>query len=166
MILLRRFLLFQAFLLWQGGFLFYAAVVVPIGTEVLNDATLQGLVTQKVTVVLNNFGWAWSAIFLWDACFAKDPSRWRRYWRLIGGAICALLLAVLYWIHSELDAHIDMTLERVRGRPSFRNWHIAYLWVSTAHWAIATVLAALTLRAWRAADRTIPATISPTKDRA
>jgi hypothetical protein len=34
---LRRFLALAALLDWQGGFLFYAAVVIPIGLDVLKD---------------------------------------------------------------------------------------------------------------------------------
>ena len=166
MILLRRFLVFQAFLLWQGGFLFYAAVVVPVGTNFLQSAALQGMITQRVTHWLNIFGTVWVVLFAWDAFVAIDPSDWQRRLRQSGVGVCLVLLAVLCWLHCELDAHIDFDLERVTDKRSFRNWHIAYLWVSTAHWVIATVLAALTLRAWRAADRTIPATISPTKDQA
>ena len=36
----RRFLVFQTLLLWQGGFLFYTAVVVTIGTQVLGIGKL------------------------------------------------------------------------------------------------------------------------------
>ena len=46
---LRRFLVVQALLLWQGGFLFYAAFVVPAGTEVLGSAAAQGAITVRAT---------------------------------------------------------------------------------------------------------------------
>ena len=42
---------------------------------------------------------------------------------------------------------------RVLNRPVFRFWHKTYLWVSTAQWVAAVLLAALTLAAWRAEDR-------------
>ena len=42
-------------MLWQGGFLFYAAVVVPTGTEVLGSFE-QGRVTRHVTDWLNGIG--------------------------------------------------------------------------------------------------------------
>lgn len=52
----RTFLLFQAWLAWQGGFFFYAAVVVPIGSDVLGSPITQGFVTQEVTRWLNILG--------------------------------------------------------------------------------------------------------------
>jgi len=164
MILLRRFLVFQAFLLWQGGFLFYAAVVVPIGTDFLQSATMQGMITQRVTFWINLFGLVWVVLFAWDALTAQDPSKRRRRLHLVGVGICLGLLGVLSWLHSELDALIDFELERVTDKRLFRIWHIAYLWVSTAHWLIANVLAASTLRGWRAADHTILPRTLPTKD--
>ena len=53
--LLRRFLVVQALLFWQGGFLFYAAVVVPTGTDVLGSIG-QGRVTRHVTDWMNVIG--------------------------------------------------------------------------------------------------------------
>ena len=150
---LRRFLVVQALLLWQGGFLFYAAVVVPVGTEFLQSATLQGLITQKVTNWMNLFGAVWAAAFAWDVLAAADPVRRRRLARWVGWAGCVGLLGLLAWLHAELDALIDLEAERVRNKTAFKHWHIAYLWVVTGHWLIALVLAWLTLRAWRAEDQ-------------
>ena len=45
----RRLLLLIGLMFWQGGFLFYAAVVVPVGTRVLGSETEQGFITQSVT---------------------------------------------------------------------------------------------------------------------
>ena len=55
-ILLRRLLVLAAFAFWQGGFTFYAAVVVPVGTEVLGSSMEQGSITRRVTVYLNMAG--------------------------------------------------------------------------------------------------------------
>ena len=53
---LRRFLVLQSLLLWQGGFLFYAAFVVPAGTEVLGSSAAQGVITTRVVDALNVCG--------------------------------------------------------------------------------------------------------------
>ena len=53
---LRRFAVVQLLLLWQGGFLFYAACVVPAGTRALGSAAAQGAVTARVTDALNVVG--------------------------------------------------------------------------------------------------------------
>jgi hypothetical protein len=150
---LRRFLVFQAFLLWQGGFLFYTAVVVPIGTDVLGSPLVQGLITRRVTDYLNLFGAVWAVLFIWDVAAARDPDRRRRLARWLGWAGAVVLLAALAWLHTELDALIDLERERLHDRQAFKYIHIAYLWVSTTHWAVGLVLAWLTLRAWRAADQ-------------
>jgi hypothetical protein len=149
---LRRFLVFQLFLLWQGGFLFYTAVVVPIGTEVLGSPLVQGLVTRRVTDWLNLFGAVWALVLAWDVVACRDPDRRRRLARWLGWAGCVLLLGALAWLHAEMDALIDLEEEKLRDRRTFRNIHIGYLWVSTAHWALGLALAWMTLRAWRAED--------------
>jgi hypothetical protein len=41
-----------ALFFWQGGFTFYASVVVPIGQEVFGPLR-QGFLTRQVTVYLN-----------------------------------------------------------------------------------------------------------------
>lgn len=144
----RRFLVFQAFLLWQGGFLFYTAVVVPIGTEVLGSAATQGFITQRVTEWLNLFGVVWAVLFAWDVVADPDPTRRRRQARGIGCAVVVGLLAALAWLHRDMDAFLDPVEETIRDRRTFRTIHIVYLWVSTAHWVLGLVLAWLTLRAW------------------
>ncbi len=148
----RRFLVFQAFLLWQGGFLFYASVVVPIGTDQLGSSMDQGLITQRVTNWLNLFGAVWAVLFAWDAAAARDPARWRRLARLLGWAGCVVLLGLLAWLHLELDRLLGPDVEY--DRRLFRRTHMVYLWVTTGHWLIALALAWLTLRAWAGEDGT------------
>ena len=72
----RRFVVLHAFLLWQGGFVVYGGVVVPVGAEVLGSDRLQGFVTQQVTGWLNLFGVAWCAALAWD-CYAVRGDRLR-----------------------------------------------------------------------------------------
>jgi hypothetical protein len=150
MLALRRFLVFQAFLLWQGGFLFYAAVVVPIGTELLGSPLLQGHITQQVTHWMNGFGTAWAIVFAWDVFATRDPKRRRKTSRWLGWTACVGLLAGLVLLHREMDAVLSHYEEP--AYPVFRQFHIAYLWFSTFHWLIALVLAWQTLAAWRAED--------------
>ena len=144
----RRFLVFQAFLLWQGGFLFYTAVVVPIGTDVLGSAADQGFITRRVTDWLNLFGVVWAVLFAWDAAADPDPVRRRRRARWVGWAVAVGLLAALAWLHRDMDALLDPDEWKVRDRRAFQTLHIVYLWLSTAHWVLGLVLAWLTLRAW------------------
>lgn len=147
---LRRFLVFQAFLLWQGGFVFYSAVVVPVGTEVLGDALRQGAITQRVTNWLNLTGVAWHLLFAWDVVAGADPNR-RRTWARYGmWAVSLGLLGGLAVVHTKLDAVFDGDTIARADRPAFRGWHITYLWLSTGQWALALANAGLTLAAWGA----------------
>src|SRR2546423_10638475 len=54
--LMRRFLVIAALMLWQGGFTFYAAVVVPIGMDELGSHTAQGFLTRRVAPFINLAG--------------------------------------------------------------------------------------------------------------
>ncbi len=142
--LLRRFLVFQAYLLWQGGFLFYAAVVVPVGTDILGSAAVQGGVTQRVTAWLNLIGVGWAGVVLWDTVAGGG----RRNVRLLLWAAAVGVLAGLWLLHPRLGDLFDPDAARVTDRPAFRRLHIAYLWLSTAHWLLGLALAWLTLAAW------------------
>ena len=56
MILIRRYLLLMSLMFWQGGFTFYSAVVVPIGSDLLGSGRDQGFITRSVTNYLNLAG--------------------------------------------------------------------------------------------------------------
>lgn len=143
---LRYFCVFQMFLFWQGGFLFYSAVVVPTGTEVLDSAKEQGLITQRVTDWLNIIGVVWVLVFAWDLAASGDFRRFsKRTWLW---AITAVLLGMLFYLHPQMDGLIDASEQKVTDRPAFRTLHIVYLWVSTLHWLLGLILAWLTLRTW------------------
>jgi hypothetical protein len=142
---LRRFVVIYAFLLWQGGFVFYGGVVVPIGSEVLGSDRLQGFVTQRVTVWLNLFGLVWCAALVWDCLNVRDRSRG------VLVLVSLLLQLALFAIHWEMTKYLDFERDTVVSRPTFRRWHQVYLTISTAHWLMAIVVLWLTLRRWRAA---------------
>src|SRR5437870_1841743 len=89
--LLRRLLVLAAFAYWQGGFTFYAGVVVPLGTEVLGGAGDQARVTRLVTWYLSLSGAAVLAVFALDVI--ADPRMRRARWPV--WAAVALLLVVL-----------------------------------------------------------------------
>ena len=58
------------------------------------------------------------------------------------------MLAGLWLLHPRLGDLFDPDAARVTDRPAFRRLHIAYLWLSTAHWLLGLALAWLTLAAW------------------
>ncbi len=144
----RRFLVLQAFLLWQGGFVVYGGVVVPIGAGVLGSETLQGFVTQRVTLWLNGFAALWCVALAWDCLAVRGDAL--RGWLV---AICAAGVLTLIGLHAAMDAHLDAEDMKVLDRAAFARLHVAYLCVSTLHWLLALVVAWRTLTAWRRVDR-------------
>src|SRR5205823_7477731 len=76
-----RFLALVAFAFWQGGFTFYAAVVVPIGRQVFGSDLDQAMVTRQATVWLNVAGAVTLLFLAADIAVTADPSGRRRLGR-------------------------------------------------------------------------------------
>jgi hypothetical protein len=150
--LLRRFLVLAALMFWQGGFVFYASIVVPIGTQVLGSAAEQGRITRQVTWYLNVSGAAALVLLAWDVAAAR-PGHGVRWGRGLCWLVMAVALGVLLRLHLYLDSLFIADDLIILDRPTFRYWHRVYLWVSTVQWAAAVLFALLTLAAWRAEDR-------------
>ncbi len=153
MITLRRFLVVQILLLWQGGFLFYAAFVVPAGTQLLG-AGGQGAITTRVTDSLNAIGIAGVAILALELGLTRDPKPRRtacRWWAWVVAMLCQFLLLCF---HQLLDAFMDDERKRVVVRAAFYPVHRIYLWTSSIQWLACVLLTWWTLRAWKAEDST------------
>jgi hypothetical protein len=144
--LVRRFLVIQALLLWQGGFLFYAAVVIPVGSDVLGSWA-QGTVTRHVTDRMNLIGAVALLILAWDQWTNGEPSC--RWWRWILWAVMALSLIALAVIHPVIAAYADgSATQAAMDYQTFYLWHRVYLCVATAQWVASLGYVAVTLRAW------------------
>ena len=145
----RRFLVVQAPMLWQGGFLFYAAVVVPAGTELLGSFE-QGRVTRQVTGTLNAVGAGTLIVLAWDQ-WANAESRRSRLARWAVWAVLAGGLAALAVLHIRIEGYVDFAADgRVTDYPAFYLWHRVYLYVSTVQWVAAIAYVVVMLRAWTA----------------
>lgn len=153
---LRRLLVVQLLMLWQGGFLFYAAVVVPAGTAALGSAAAQGMITARVTDSLNRIGMIGLSVFAFDQARTRDPSYRRTAARWWCWGIAFLCLFLQFVFHQLLDAFMDPERTRVVIRPPFYPVHRMFLWASTIQWLACMVLAGLALLAWRAEDRANP----------
>ena len=152
MILLRRYLALIALSFWQGGFTFYASVVVPIGQQTFGPLR-QGFLTRQVTVYLNLAGALALLVLLWDLLFARDPSKWRRWSRWLLWAGMMGLLAWLLHLHRQLDELLVEKGYLIREGDVFRMRHRLYLWISTVQWACGLLYLATTLAVWRKEDR-------------
>ncbi len=153
LILVRRFFVLFSLLFWQGGFMFYGAVVVPVGSDFLGSHEKQGMITRTVAIYLNLAGLAALLIWAWDIALAPDPLRRRRRLRWALWTILLVASAVLFLLHRRLDVLLDLGASRVLDRESYRPLHVWYLNVSTVQWAGSLLLLVLTLLAWREADR-------------
>jgi hypothetical protein len=160
-VLLRRLLVLVALLFWQGGFTFYAAVVVPVGQQELGHRR-QGLITRQVTNYLNLSGTICLIPLAWDAACSGDRSRARRRGRWVCWLVLALGLALLVGLHIYLDSLLEPVGFRVLDEPSFGRAHRAYLWVSTAQWGGAIAYLVLALVAWQEEDRGLVAVAAAT----
>jgi hypothetical protein len=149
---LRRLLVIQILLLWQGGFHFYTAVVVSTGTAVLGSAAAQGAITARVTDALNRIGAVGLAILALELVLAGDPSWRRRYARWWCWGIAFAAQGLLFVFHQLLDAFMDPARTRVVIGPPFYPVHRLYLWTSTVQWLAGVVFVWLTVAAWRAED--------------
>lgn len=156
MTLARRFLVIAALMFWQGGFVFYASIVVPVGTQLLGSAKEQGFLTRRVAQQINVAGAIALLPLAWDVLAAPDPSLRRRSVRWLACAGMLAALFVLMWLHPQLDRLLspdDDPIRQIYDRPAFRFRHRWYLWVITIQWGLGLVYLAMTLWSWRAADR-------------
>ena len=135
--------------LWWGGLTFYSAVVVPVGTAVLESTELQGLVTQQVTRYLNMLGLLTVGAIIWillrllgtrAITMAKEL--------LVLGAILLALQGGLYWLHGELGRQlIDDT-----DRDAFYQTHRLYLLLVAVQWGLGLMSLIYVLRLWQRID--------------
>src|SRR6266540_2071258 len=107
MSLIRRFLVLVALMFWQGGFTFYAAVVVPVGQEVLGSHLQQGFITRQVTNYLNLAGAVALIPLVWDVVASADPTVRRRQLRWLMLLGIGVTMAWLAWLHGRLDGLLD-----------------------------------------------------------
>lgn len=151
MLLFRRFLVLIALSFWQGGFTFYAGVVVPVGQEVFGDLR-QGFLTRQVTVYMNIAGAVVLLLLIWDLLAARDPSRRRQWGRYLLWAVMVLALVGLGLLHGRLDELLVRKGFLNRDPELFRPRHRLYLWISTVQWACGLLYLFLTLITWRKED--------------
>ncbi len=151
-----RFLVIQLLLLWQGGFLFYTACVVPTGTRVLGSAAAQGAITARVTDLLNAIGVVALAVLACDLILARDPSRRRARCRWAAWVFAVACQGLLFYLHLRLESYMDDERRYVMVLPPFYPTHRVYLWTSIIQWAACLLLTWWTLRAWRAEDNRGP----------
>jgi hypothetical protein len=144
-ILVARLLALWALTYWVGGFTFYSAVVIPLLHEELGSSLETGLVTRRVTDVLNLLGIAtitlgWIATFMERTGKLFTTNRWRS--TIVALAVTTVCLIILIALHRVLDRKLDGA-----DMHDFYPLHRLYLWVCTVQWFANMIL----LRCWATA---------------
>lgn len=151
--ILRRCLVLAALAFWQGGFSFYATVVVPVGQEVLGSHRDQGFVTRNVTNYLNFAGGIALLPLAWDAWFPGGTvRRWQRVRRLAWGGM-GIALVALIWLHVRLDALLEPQGANILDPKTFYGVHRWYLWASAFQFGCAVIYGVLAVSGWHDEDR-------------
>src|SRR2546423_36846 len=127
MIVLRRFAVLFALMFWQGGFVFYAVVVVPVAMSVLRPATQQAFVTMNVTRYLNFAGIVALAVLALDILLAREDRARRRFMRSTLWLLMTAALMVLFWIHPRIMAYMDHSSQVILDREALYPLHRIYL---------------------------------------
>ena len=153
LVLARRFLVVAALMFWQGGFTFYAGVVVPVGQDVLGSHLRQGFITRQVTYYLNLAGAAALLILLLDLLVVGPEAPWVRRLRWLSWLAMLGILVALVWLHPHIDQYLNPETQELTNGRAFRAGHRLYLWLSTVQWVFGFVYLGLTLWAWRETDR-------------
>src|SRR5262245_45235763 len=148
---LLRFLVVQALLLWQGGFLFYSAFVVPAGGHLIG-AEGQGAVTARITDSLNAAGVVGIVILAIELSLTRDTNARRTECRWWAWGVVLVSQFLLLYTHLVLDEFMDEQRKRIIVRAAFYPVHRIYLWTSIVQWVACVLLTWWTLRAWKAED--------------
>ena len=150
--LVARIALVFMFALYWGGLTFYTGIVVRIIHMVLNDPMDGGLITQKVTFVLQVLGACTLPLMLVnDLSVARHSKR-------IGIALIGLTLVLscalvaLFVIHSQLDHLIDVQQMEITDRGEFDAAHRRYNQTTTVQWLATVAYLPLAVYSWRVTD--------------
>ncbi len=119
--------LLLTFAVWWGGLTFYAAIVVPIGSERVG-ATEQGFITQQVTQ------WHNALLIAMTMCLLVEAWRQKRWqlWAIASGLV--VIGAALFVQHMQLTDMMDFDDRSVAE--DFYSHHAIYLWLTTIEWAV------------------------------
>ena len=150
---IHRTLLIASFAIWFGGFGFYAAIVVPVGTEVLGSAHAQGMITRRVTESMNVFCAIAAGMMLVESfvSWKRSQSGDRVILLLMALAVLGMLVA-LFVLHPVMNQMIDPNSGVISDRKQFYSIHRAYLWISTFQWAAGWVWLSILIKHWRSID--------------
>lgn len=153
MIWIVRILMLFVFALYWGGLTFYTGFVVRISHDVLADPIDGGLITQRVTELLQYLGVTATILMFVNNWSVFRLSR--AYGLALTACTTCLVLSLigLFIVHGHLDAVIDIDVPEITDRDAFTIGHRRYNQLTTIEWIASVVYLPATLFAWRSVDR-------------
>jgi hypothetical protein len=137
--MLKRRILYLAstlsFIIWWGGFTFYASVVVPIGMRILGSHVIMGLITERVSIYINALCGLAIMLGFWYL-LAYKPTFPKKRWKfmLLNLLFLGAFLIGLSVLHTIMDGYLDIQGKKVTDEPYFYYLHRIYLLTSTLMW--------------------------------
>ena len=153
MVGLVRFLFLLSFVLFWGGLTFYTGFVVRIIHDVVNDPMDGGMITQRVTVLLQVFGGVTVLLMLGNALQISRSCKKNGFALALCAGVLGAAVTGLLIVHGNLDAVIDVSAADVTDREVFTINHRRYNQLTTIEWIAALVYLPITIAAWRKVDR-------------
>ena len=147
-----RVLFVLVFALFWGGLTFYTGFVVRISHDVLADPMDGGLITQRVTNVLQILGLTAFAFMVCNALITLWNSRRFGYQLIVVSGIFLFALLGLFVVHDHLDAVIDISGSQVTDEDAFTIGHRRYNQLTTVEWLSSLTYVAISVFAWRSID--------------
>ena len=146
----RRMVLLVSLMFWQGGFMFYGGVVVPVGGRILGSEARQGFITQSVTNYLNLAGAVCLIVWLEHLWHDRRNGASKLEWGLwIFAAGSAIVLAGL---HVKMDHMLSAESSSVLDPEWFGRLHKMYIWTSSLQWLACLALLFLVVLRWNRQD--------------
>ena len=152
MLISARIALIFMFALYWGGLTFYTGIVVRIIHMVLMDPMDGGLITQKVTVVLQILGACTIPLMLVNDASVVRQSRSLGLGLVTLTLLLSCALVALFVVHAQLDGVIDSQKLVITDRVEFDAAHRRYNQTTTVQWLAAVIYLPLTIYAWRVTD--------------
>lgn len=152
MIWICRVLLLLVYSLYWGGLTFYTGIVLRISHDVLNDPMDGGLITQRVTGVLQILGVVAASLMLCNCFVVVRRAKKYGYALLTCTVILGCSLVGLFLVHGQLDAIIDIQSSEITDRVAFDAYHQRYNQLTTVQWLASLAYLPITLFAWRSMD--------------
>jgi hypothetical protein len=138
--------LLVSMMFWQGGFMFYGGVVVPVGGRILGSETTQGFITQSVTNYLNLAGAVCLSLWLEHLWHDRRHGVSQLEWGI--WSFAAVSAIVLAGIHVKMDRMLIVESSSVLDPEWFGRFHKLYIWTSSLQWLASLALLFLAVMRW------------------